>query len=94
MALADDPEGALRVWRIAEATGTLEELPLPPAAPASPSAAPPSPPYAPPLAFESSEMYVVGYTCKRGSLRVLYTWEGQQASLKARAATGLLVQVT
>jgi hypothetical protein len=37
--------------------------------------------------------YVVLFSCKRGSLNVVYTWEGAQASLAARTATGLLVQV-
>ena len=42
--------------------------------------------------FSSSEMYVIVYSCKMGSLNVVYTWEGKMASLSARTATGLRVQ--
>jgi len=42
--------------------------------------------------FSSSEMYVIVYSCKMGSLNVVYTWEGKTASLSARTATGLRVQ--
>ena len=42
--------------------------------------------------FESNGMYVVCYSCKMGSLHVVYTWEGAQASLASRTATGLRVQ--
>jgi len=37
--------------------------------------------------FKTSEMYIVLYSCKRGSLNVVYTWEGSSASLAARTAT-------
>jgi hypothetical protein len=42
--------------------------------------------------FSSSEMYVILYSCKMGSLNIVYSWEGNQASLSARTATGLRVQ--
>ena len=42
--------------------------------------------------LRSSEMYVVLYVCKMGSLNLVYTWEGQQALLSSRTVAGLRVQ--
>eukprot|EP00634_Sargassococcus_sp_CCMP2135_P003154 CAMPEP_0198647212 /NCGR_PEP_ID=MMETSP1467-20131203/2538_1 /TAXON_ID=1462469 /ORGANISM="unid. sp., Strain CCMP2135" /LENGTH=1105 /DNA_ID=CAMNT_0044382827 /DNA_START=1 /DNA_END=3318 /DNA_ORIENTATION=+ len=44
------------------------------------------------LVFSSSDMVIAVVTAKRGCVRVVYTWEGSTASLRARAAAGLKVQ--
>jgi len=44
------------------------------------------------VVLSSSDMAVFVITAKQGCVKVLYTWEGSTASLKARAAAGLRVK--
>ncbi|KAH8075233.1 hypothetical protein JL721_1230 [Aureococcus anophagefferens] len=81
MDLADDETGYVRVFRVDDDNELLELANSGEGYGVGPEAS----------CWTSSDMIIACYGCKNGALHVVYTWEGDTASLKARTAAGLRV---